>query len=103
MTAHGPGLQPQGVALNAVTEFTVDASKAGQVAPLDITAVDVDSNVVDVKVTDNHNGTYTCHYTPVKPNLHTICISYGGVAIPNSPFKVRQALLARSLGVTSQL
>jgi len=38
--AYGPGLQP-------VAEFTVDARKAGQKATLDISAVDVDSNVVD--------------------------------------------------------
>jgi len=74
--------------LNTMTEFTVDASKVGQVAPLDIVAVDADSNVVDVKVTDNKNSMYTCKYTPLKPNLHNICISYGGVAIPSSPFKV---------------
>ena len=86
--AHGPGLQPEGVAVNAATEFTVDATKAGQVVPLDITAVDADSNVVEVKVTDNKNGTYTCRYTPIKSVMHTICISYGGVAIPKSPFKV---------------
>ena len=86
--AHGPGLQAEGVVLNTLTEFTVDASKAGQVAPLDIVAVDADSNPVEVKVTDNKNRTYTCKYTPVKATLHTICISYGGVSIPNSPFKV---------------
>jgi len=86
--AHGPGLQPQGVQVNAVAEFTVDASKAGHVAPVDITAVDADSNVVDVKVTDNKNSTYTCRYTPTKAVMHTICIAYGGVAIPKSPFKV---------------
>ena len=74
--------------MNVMTEFTVDASKAGQVAPLDISAVDAESNVVDVKVLDNKDGTYTCKYTPVKANLHTICIAYGGVAVPNSPFKV---------------
>ena len=86
--AHGPGLQPEGVAINAMTEFTVDARKAGQVAALDISAVDLDSNPVEVKVTDNKDSTYTCHYTPIKSGMHTICISYGGVAIPKSPFKV---------------
>jgi len=90
--AHGPGLQPQGVVVNTVAEFTVDARKAGQTAPLDITAVDVDSNPVEVKITDNKDGTYTCRYTPVKSVMYTICISYGGVAIPKSPFMVRCSL-----------
>jgi len=86
--AYGPGLQPEGVAVNAVAEFTVDARKAGQKATLDISAVDVDSNAVDVKVTDNNDGTYTCRYTPTKSVLYTICIAYGGVSVPKSPFKV---------------
>ena len=97
VTASGPGLQAEGVALNAMTEFTVDASKAGQVAPLDIVLVDADSNTVDVKVTDNKNATYTCKYTPLKANLHTVCIAYGGVAIPSSPFKVLSLLLHLTL------
>ena len=97
MEAHGPGLQPQGVAVNVPTEFTVDARKAGQPASLDITAVDVDSNVVDVKVTDNKDATYTCRYTPTKSVMHTICISYGGVAIPKSPFKVMPSYIACTL------
>jgi len=86
--ASGPGLQPEGVMVNAVAEFTVDARKAGQLAPLDISAVDVDSNPVEVKVTDNKNGTYTCRYTPTKSVVYTICIAYGGVSIPKSPYKV---------------
>ena len=97
VTASGPGLQAEGVALNAMTEFTVDASKAGQVAPLDIVLVDADSNTLDVKVTDNKNATYTCKYTPLKANLHTVCIAYGGVAIPSSPFKVLSLLLHLTL------
>jgi len=94
VVASGPGLQPEGVAVNAETQFTVDASKAGLVSTLDITAVDDSSNVVDVKVTDNKNATYTCRYTPTKSVLHTICIAYGGVSIPKSPFKVHQLLYA---------
>ena len=96
MEAHGPGLQPQGVMANMITEFTVDARKAGQTATLDISAVDADSNVVEVKVTDNKDGTYTCRYMPTKNVVYTICISYGGVAIPKSPFVVRNIALVYS-------
>jgi len=98
--AHGPGLEPQGVAVNALTEFTVDARKAGQTAALDISAVDADSNPVEVKVTDNGNATYTCKYTPTKPVMYTICIAYGGVAIPKSPFKVFRVQVALLLLVS---
>lgn len=43
---------------------------------------------VDVQVKDNGKGTYSCSYTPRKPVKHTAMISWGGVNIPNSPFRV---------------
>lgn len=49
---------------------------------------DRDGNPVDVQVKDNGNGTYTCTYTPRKPMKHTVMISWGGVNIPESPFRV---------------
>lgn len=60
---------------------------------------------VDVQVKDNGNGTYSCSYTPRKPVKHTAMISWGGVNIPNSPFRVGAAgrwplasVLAPSIG-----
>lgn len=44
---------------------------------------------MDVQVKDNGNGTYCCSYTPRKPVKHTAMISWGGVNIPDSPFRVR--------------
>lgn len=49
---------------------------------------DRDGNPVDVQVKDNGNGTYSCSYTPRKPIKHTIMVSWGGVNIPDSPFRV---------------
>lgn len=43
---------------------------------------------MDVQVKDNGNGTYTCTYTPRKPVKHTVMVSWGGVNIPESPFRV---------------
>jgi len=43
---------------------------------------------VDVQVKDNGNGTYSCSYTPRKPLKHTVMVSWGGVNIPESPFRV---------------
>lgn len=43
---------------------------------------------MDVQVKDNGNGTYACSYTPRKPVKHTAMISWGGVNIPDSPFRV---------------
>lgn len=44
---------------------------------------------MDVSVKDNGNGTYSCSYVPKKPLKHTAMVSWGGVNIPQSPFRVR--------------
>ncbi|KAG7248645.1 hypothetical protein CRUP_032776, partial [Coryphaenoides rupestris] len=59
--AYGPGLQSTGLAVGKPTEFTVR---------------------------DNGNGTYACSYTPRKPIKHTVMVSWGGVNIPESPFRM---------------
>lgn len=51
-------------------------------------AQDGEGTPVDVQVKDNGNGTYSCSYTPRKPVKHTAMISWGGVNIPDSPFRV---------------
>ncbi|KAL3851735.1 hypothetical protein ACJMK2_015452 [Sinanodonta woodiana] len=86
-TAYGPGLEKTGVTVDAWAEFTVDTKKAGK-APLHITCFDVDLKPVSVEVKDNKNGTYSCRYMAKRAVKHTITITYGGVCIPNSPFKV---------------
>uniref|UniRef100_A0A8C9Z4G8 Filamin A n=1 Tax=Sander lucioperca TaxID=283035 RepID=A0A8C9Z4G8_SANLU len=85
--AHGPGLQSSGLAVGKPTEFTVDAKQGGK-APLKIVAQDVEGTPVDVQVKDNGNGTYACTYTPRKPVKHTAMVSWGGVNIPDSPFRM---------------
>ncbi|CAB1335820.1 unnamed protein product, partial [Coregonus sp. 'balchen'] len=83
---HGPGLQSSGLAVGKWTEFTIDARLGGK-APLKILAQDGEGTPVDVQVKDNGNGTYTCSYTPKKPLKHTVMASWGGVNIPDSPFR----------------
>ncbi|XP_014853704.1 PREDICTED: filamin-A-like isoform X1 [Poecilia mexicana] len=85
--AYGPGLQSSGLAVGKPTEFTVDTKQGGK-APLKIVAQDGEGNPVDVQVKDNGNGTYTCTYTPRKPVKHTVMVSWGGVNIPESPFRM---------------
>lgn len=55
---------------------------------LSTSAQDGEGAPVDVQVKDNGNGTYACSYTPRKPVKHTAMISWGGVNIPDSPFRV---------------
>ncbi|XP_035238872.1 LOW QUALITY PROTEIN: filamin-A-like [Anguilla anguilla] len=86
--AYGPGVQASGVAVNRPTEFTVDATQGGT-APLKIQVQDGEGGPVDVQVKDNGNGTYSCSYTPHKPLKHTVLVSWGGVNIPDSPYRVK--------------
>uniref|UniRef100_M3ZRE7 Filamin A n=1 Tax=Xiphophorus maculatus TaxID=8083 RepID=M3ZRE7_XIPMA len=55
---------------------------------LRLMVLDGEGNPVDVQVKDNGNGTYTCTYTPRKPVKHTVMVSWGGVNIPESPFRM---------------
>ncbi|CAF0875720.1 unnamed protein product [Rotaria sordida] len=85
--AYGPGLEPSGQIIGKPTDFTIDTNNAGE-APLRVQAIDQEYQPVDVQVRNNGNGTYACRYTPRNPLRHSILIDYGGVAIPNSPFRV---------------
>ncbi|XP_076447622.1 filamin-A-like isoform X2 [Babylonia areolata] len=85
--AKGPGLEKNGAAPNKWAEFTVDTTAAGK-APLSITAMDADYKPIEVQVKDNKDGTYSCRYMPTRPVRHVISVNFGGVAVPNSPFRV---------------
>ena len=87
VTAEGPGLAKTGVTVNKWAEFTVDTHKAGK-ASLVIICEDDQHKPVNVEVVDKKNGTYTCKYMPKKMAKHTVTITYGGVQIPNSPYRV---------------
>lgn len=43
---------------------------------------------VSVEVVHKENGVYTCSYTAVSEGKHTISVSWGGVSVPGSPFRV---------------
>lgn len=86
--AYGPGVDKDTpLIINRPVEFTVDCREAGE-APLKVTVTDADYQKLDVAVKNNGNGTYTCRYTPISPNKHTVFVTYGSVAIPKAPVKV---------------
>ncbi|KAM9362097.1 filamin B a [Symphorus nematophorus] len=85
--AYGPGLEKTGCLVNQPAEFTVSAKDAGK-GPLKIMAQDAEGLPVDVKVRSKGDGLYSCSYTPASPLKHTVSVAWGGVSIPNSPFRV---------------
>lgn len=88
----GPGVEKSGVVVGRQTEFTVDARQAGT-ATLLVSAVDVDGTRTEVTVVDNKNGTYTCRYTATRAVKYSVSVTWGGVSVPKSPFKVGGCLL----------
>ncbi|XP_023620774.1 filamin-B isoform X2 [Myotis lucifugus] len=85
--AYGPGLEKSGCIVNNLAEFTVNPKDAGK-APLKIFAQDGEGQPIDIHMKTRMDGTYACSYTPVKPIKHTIAVVWGGVNIPNSPYRV---------------
>ncbi|XP_039436619.1 filamin-A isoform X4 [Culex pipiens pallens] len=84
----GPGIEKNGsVITNKPTEFTVDASRAGE-APLEVKINDVFANTLQHKMTKNENGVRKVTYTAPTADPVTVEVNYGGVAIPGSPFRV---------------
>lgn len=43
---------------------------------------------LDVKTKSKGDGVYTCLYTPTEAVKHTVSVWWGGVSVPNSPFRV---------------
>lgn len=41
-----------------------------------------------MKTRSKGDGLYSCSYTPASPLKHTLAVTWGGVSIPNSPFRV---------------
>lgn len=102
VVASGPGVNPKGVVIAKPTEFTVDTRKAGGKAPLEVTVMDnSDYKELDVKVTDNKDGTYKVKYTPDKLGKHTVQVNYGGCCIGKSPFRVEVGGVADPSRVSS--
>ncbi|KAI3369718.1 hypothetical protein L3Q82_024560 [Scortum barcoo] len=85
--AYGPGLEKTGCLVNQPAEFTVNAKDAGK-GPLKITAQEAEGLPVEVKVRSKGDGLYSCSYTPTSSLKHTVAVAWGGVSVPNSPFRV---------------
>lgn len=49
---------------------------------------DAEGLPVEVKVKSKGDGVYACSYTPASSLKHTLAITWGGVSIPKSPFRV---------------
>ncbi|XP_076379060.1 filamin A protein cher isoform X4 [Megalopta genalis] len=85
---YGPGVQSESIPIDKPTNFTVDVKQAGQ-APLEVIVQDVNGKNVPVQLEDTHDGKIKCQYTPTSKTQHIIMVNYGGVAINESPFRMK--------------
>uniref|UniRef100_A0A0V0J843 Calponin-homology (CH) domain-containing protein n=1 Tax=Schistocephalus solidus TaxID=70667 RepID=A0A0V0J843_SCHSO len=90
ITAYGPGLSPDGVYMNCISKFIVDATEMDKVGSEEVTATlkAPDNRTYTCNVTNRHDGTYLVTYFGKMEGLHKIDVAYGGVPIPSSPFTV---------------
>lgn len=71
---HGPGIQPEGVAKDKPTYFTVDARKAGQKAAFEVIIQDAFGREVPFKLDEKRDGTVQVHYTPTSSSQHVVMV-----------------------------
>jgi filamin len=82
----GPGLKPGKTGTPCI--INIDSTKAGK-AKLGVEVFDEVGEPVKVTEKETEPGVFDVSYTPEKPGAHTINVTYGGKAVPKSPFKVK--------------
>ncbi|KAM9277443.1 filamin-C [Cariama cristata] len=85
--ATGRGLQPKGVRVKEVADFRVLTKGAGT-GDLRVLVKGPKGTEEPVKVRDAGDGVYECEYHPMVPGKYQVAITWGGYAIPRSPFEV---------------
>uniref|UniRef100_A0A8B9RHE5 Filamin B, beta (actin binding protein 278) n=1 Tax=Astyanax mexicanus TaxID=7994 RepID=A0A8B9RHE5_ASTMX len=96
-TIHALYFSPTKVLVNHKTEFTVDATQAGEGLLRICIQVAFDWMMLHVKELGDQDGIYNCSYTPTAICKHTIVVSWGGVSVPGSPFTVSIMLIYVSI------
>ncbi|XP_070493670.1 filamin-A isoform X2 [Chironomus tepperi] len=84
---YGQGIEPNSVDIGKKTQFTIDHKQAG-VAPLEVKVSDSIGRPVPVQVVETSENVKQVYYTATTTKPLTVEVNYGGVAVPNSPFRV---------------
>ncbi|VDP69478.1 unnamed protein product [Echinostoma caproni] len=87
---YGLGVRSKGVFRASYVKFTVDASAIDPTGQGTVSGIlcAPDNERLTCQVQNNHDGTYTCSYTPLEEGMHQVELSYEGVPLPGSPFDV---------------
>lgn len=84
--AYGPGLD-KNVKTKTPTHFNVNCREAGP-GELKVDMKTPDGRDLPINLNDNDDGTYTVDYVAPDPGVYTVDLNYGGLKVPQSPFKV---------------
>ncbi|XP_012277113.1 filamin-A isoform X2 [Orussus abietinus] len=88
----GNGIQPHGLYIDCLTEFTVDtraiAKTKGEDGKISCTITNPSGGKTEKTITPQADGTYRVSYTPFEEGRHTIDILYDNLPVPGSPFSV---------------
>lgn len=83
----GKGIESNTVEVKKETFFTVNHKSAG-VAPLEIKVNDAQGNSIPLQIMEKADGVKDVFYTATSTRPLTVEVNYGGVAVPESPFRV---------------
>lgn len=83
----GEGVEPNSNEVGKKTEFTIDHTTAGP-APLEVKINDTQGRSMPLQMIEKADGVKQVFYTPTNAKPHTVEVNFGGVAVPNSPFRV---------------
>ncbi|XP_067833806.1 filamin-C-like, partial [Heptranchias perlo] len=86
--ASGRGLQPKGVRVKTAADFRVFTKGAGT-GELKVIVKGPKGTDEPVKVREVGDGVDECEYYPAIPGKYLVTITWGGYAIPRSPFEVQ--------------
>uniref|UniRef100_A0ACB8EMI0 Uncharacterized protein n=1 Tax=Sphaerodactylus townsendi TaxID=933632 RepID=A0ACB8EMI0_9SAUR len=89
VSAQGPGLEPMGNIANKSTYFDIFTAGAG-LGEVEVVIQDPrgGKGTVEQQLEDKGNSTYRCTYKPTLEGTYTICITFGSMPIPRSPYMV---------------
>jgi filamin len=84
---YGDGIEPGKPEVGKKTSFVIDHKAAG-VAPLDVKINDTFGRAIAHQEVQKSEGVKEIFYTPANSKPHTVEVNFGGVAVPNSPYRV---------------
>lgn len=87
VNVYGNGVGESNVEVGKETEFFIDHTEAG-FAPLEVKVNDSQGRSISVQIIEKAEGMKQVFYTPLNSRPHTVEVDYGGVAVPNSPYRV---------------